>query len=72
MQERFEDPEVVYIERDLPANGAHAGADAKAEAAPSGLDDGVPDYKGSAAKVLLAPKAPGTKCVAAELGYGRS
>ncbi len=37
VQERFEDPEVVYIERDLPANGAHAGADAKAEAAPSGL-----------------------------------
>ena len=63
VQERFEDPEVVYIERDLPANGAHAGAGAKGEAAPSGLDDGVPEYKGSAAKVLLAPNFSGKQSV---------
>ena len=68
VQERFEDPEVVYVERDLPANGAHAGADAKAEAAPSGLDDGVPDYKGSAAKVLLAENFPGNNMLGCKAG----
>ncbi|KAK9835968.1 hypothetical protein WJX81_002349 [Elliptochloris bilobata] len=47
MPERFEDPEVVYVERASPANG-----NAHVEAAHGGAYDGIADYRGSANKAL--------------------
>lgn len=48
-QERFEDPEVIYMKREAAPGSAEA-----AEAATEddrGVDDGIDDYRGSATKV---------------------
>ena len=47
-QERFEDPDVVYVER-AAAEGTHGAAHAEAEH--SGSEDGIAEHRGSASKV---------------------
>ena len=48
MQERFEDPEVVYVER---ADAESGNGAAHADAEHSGSDDGIAEHRGSATKV---------------------
>ncbi len=54
-QERFENQEAVYVERSAPT----AEACARPDAGQGGLDDGVPDFKGSATKVRRRGQGPG-------------
>ena len=48
-QERFEDPEVIYMKRDAVPGSAEAHEAAADE--DGGLDEGIPDFRGSATKV---------------------
>lgn len=48
-QERFEDPEVIYMKREA-APGSEEAAEAAADDS-GGLDDGIEDYRGSTTKV---------------------
>jgi len=47
----------VYVERSAPA----ADAGARPDAGQGGLDDGVPDFKGSATKVRRRGQEPGPR-----------
>ena len=48
-QERFSDPEVIYMKREAAPGSAEA-AEAAADD-DGGVDDGIEDYRGSATKV---------------------
>lgn len=51
-QERFEDPDVVYVER-AAAESSNGGVHAEAEH--SGSEDGIAEHRGSANKVCCKP-----------------
>ena len=48
-QERFSDPEVIYMKREAAPSGAEAAQAATDD--DGGVDDGIEDYRGSATKV---------------------
>ena len=58
-QERFEDPEVVYVERAAAESGNGA---AHAEAEHSGSEDGVAEHHGSASKVRCCCRMAVVRC----------